>query len=531
MRSHRLIIGILTVIVALAAAASHGRPAHAEIERAPEFRERIDDAILGGVAYLRHEQRSDGRWPSRYDESQPCATSALAYHTLAVCGVSVDDTMMQRAYKALREDYKSVKGNLPTYAAGILMMAIADHATPAYRDSLDNIRRDEKVRRGVKNSVSKADKRWMRELVRRMSDSQDKSGAWNYGGRVRNRGFDNSNTQYAVLGLRAAARMGVDVPIKTWRRLYHHLLGTQNKDGAKIPRPRPPDRKRGQTWERVVDRARGWGYRAADAGRNRDMSTATMTLGCLGSLIICRAELSRRGALSPDEDAAADQATHDGLAWVERWSKLHSVRRVEHWIGYILYGLERAARLGDREYIGEFDWYASGVDKLLHRQEDEGRFAGQYGSVIETCFALLFLRRGTAPVRRVTPVTGDAPLDWDLAEASHGEAFESFVDLVLSRWRRAQSKKTRAAVVLGTASLGPRVVLPLLRRMDASAERTRVAAYGLLTRVTDIELSFDAAADGPARAEALEAWELWYLRAAEKLEYDQERGRLSVPPK
>src|SRR6266446_5885514 len=45
-------------------------------------------------------------------------------------------------------------------------------------------------------------------------------------------GWDNSNSQFAVLGLHSAAHAGVKLPKEVWERVEMHCRETQNADGS-----------------------------------------------------------------------------------------------------------------------------------------------------------------------------------------------------------------------------------------------------------------------------------------------------------
>ena len=55
------------------------------------------------------------------------------------------------------------------------------------------------------------------------------SGYWRYP----SGGFDLSNTQYALLGLKAADRCGLEVPASTWKAALDFLLGFQAPTGRR----------------------------------------------------------------------------------------------------------------------------------------------------------------------------------------------------------------------------------------------------------------------------------------------------------
>jgi hypothetical protein len=98
-----------------------------------------------------------------------------------------------------------------------------------------------------------------------------------------------------------------------------------------------------------------------------------------------------------------EAAIRDGFLW---WSQHRSVRRVpsgnpdnwERYYCYGLYGLERACELNGVAWIDDWDWYHDGAEMLLASQRPDGSFAG---SLHDTCFAVLFLKKAHAPV--VTP--------------------------------------------------------------------------------------------------------------------------------
>lgn len=76
--------------------------------------------------------------------------------------------------------------------------------------------------------------RYVRELSLAASftvDHQWPSGSWYYFGTTEH-GGDTSHTQYAVLGLWAATRAGVRIPMSVWSRVADWHLKNQNEDGG-----------------------------------------------------------------------------------------------------------------------------------------------------------------------------------------------------------------------------------------------------------------------------------------------------------
>jgi hypothetical protein len=69
------------------------------------------------------------------------------------------------------------------------------------------------------------------------------------------------------------------------------------------------------------------------------------------------------------------------------------------WSFYRIYGLERVGALEQVERIGDCAWYPEGAARLCAAQAEDGGWAGE----VQTCFALLFLKRATrAPAAAVT---------------------------------------------------------------------------------------------------------------------------------
>ena len=65
---------------------------------------------------------------------------------------------------------------------------------------------------------------------------------------------------------------------------------------------------------------------------------------------------------------------------------------------YFLWSVERVAVVYDLRTIGGQDWYAWGVSVLLAHQAGDGSWKDAFPGPIDTCFALLFLKRGSVPI-------------------------------------------------------------------------------------------------------------------------------------
>jgi hypothetical protein len=541
----RAIRGALLVLVAASAGALADPPAPGRIERAPEFQARVGKAIERGVEWIREAQQADGSFPAYAD--YPGATTAFAYHAMRACGVPKDDVAAANAWNALRRGYK--KADLKTYTAVLYLMAIASHGEPVAKPV------DE---RDVRLSVE--DARWATEIACCLAGGQDEDGRWTYqvdttaktvgSGTVAPRApglYDHSNTQYALLGLKCAARCRVAVDPSVWKRSLLYFLAEQEADG--------PESARGAGWAgprtkpRVgpdpVDHARGWGYMGHADKTTWRLAIPSMTAGGVSSIVICRSELMGTHEMTQKLDADSERAAWDGLAWLgAKWdpSPPAGKRSAPLPDPYEFYGVERAGVLAGVERMGDVDWYARGAARLLDGQERDGKWragstpgaAAQGVSVdpahhlVDTCFALLFLAKGTTPVRRgaVTDVGGDVDINFAAAAKVSGKDLDDVLDLVLARRRRATDDAVVARLFDGATSIGPKIVEPLLVRMESPDADKRAAAHELLARATGLDFGWRADATPESRGDAVVKWQTWWIAAKDKLVYDPAAKRL-----
>ncbi len=191
---------------------------------------------------------------------------------------------------------------------------------------------------------------------------------------------DFSNTQFAILGLRAARDAGIEIPKATWKAALDYLRKFQRPDG-------------------------GWGY--VMGGQPDEASYASLTCAGICSTAICQAALGVK-------DVRGDAMVKKGLAWVRKHLDLERNANVESssligprgWQYYHLYCVERVARvLGLADLEGRA-WYPKGAAFLVAKQLPDGGWLDEpgpgaqppYFQTADTCFALLFLTRATRPL-------------------------------------------------------------------------------------------------------------------------------------
>ena len=424
-------------------------PARTEEEGEP-FEARVTHAIERGAAWLAAQQRNVGDYPAFSDPAQPgtfnpmdVGLNALVVLTLAHCGVDPDAVAIKKCLNFCRTHYSgdptkgswNLKGSgrLTVYTAAALIMALIEVNAPGGgkgpRIKYDRYGKPQPPKRRPDCKMSSSDKRWVKELVAFLVEQQvASSGGWRYPGNPVDSveaDTDLSNTQYALLGLDAAARCGIDAPIDTWVKAGEHVLREQEEEGIDVPLwvveedegagQAPTFREIGQT------QARGWGYLP---GHN-ELPTGSMTCAGVTCLAMVKERLWLRGKLEDALSRRLDRGMLDGLAWLaDRFTVKDNPEPPSMWHYYYLYGLERTGSKTGVEYIGRHDWYREGAEHLLAAQLDSGAWkeAGGDGrpadttesAVTQTCFALLFLERATQkPVIPVTPPTltggGGAP--------------------------------------------------------------------------------------------------------------------------
>jgi hypothetical protein len=307
----------------------------------------VENAIDSGIEFLGRisQDKSTGRWPGHpeYGTGQ----TALATLALLNCGVPPNDRGVQKALEVLR-----FQAPTKTYEAALQIMVLAT-AEPA-RDRAS-------IQRNVEWLVA----------------AQNASGGWSYSQAPA--APDESNSQFALLGLWEAQRAGVDVPIDAFRRSAEYWSKQQRGDG-------------------------GWGYRFGG------LSTGSMTCAGIASMLITEDALNV-GDASVNGDQiqccggdAQEKRVDRGLDWLARRFSVRTNPPTGSttYLYYYLYALERVGRLSGRRFIGTHDWYREAAARLLGLQQLAGSFGSgsmqESDAVTATSLALLFLSKGKRKV-------------------------------------------------------------------------------------------------------------------------------------
>jgi uncharacterized Zn finger protein (UPF0148 family) len=176
---------------------------------------------------------------------------------------------------------------------------------------------------------------------------------------------DTSVTQFAILGLHAAARCGFTVPKSVWEKCLKEMEARHCKDG-------------------------GWQYHYAGA-----TSYGSMTCAGICSLALCRFYLGEKDYLN-------HPMIQSGMKWLGDNFSVDKNPKESSWSKYYLYSIERVGVFAATDTIGEHKWYGKGAKYLVDTQTKDGAWTGTSENQEKgTAFGLLFLTRATSPVKAV----------------------------------------------------------------------------------------------------------------------------------
>jgi hypothetical protein len=394
-----------------------GKPAPKAEPGVPDaaLQERINAAIDKGAAWLRTQQKDSGWMAPVVQRGEPrykIGTSALAGLALLASGDTRGTPALDKIMTVCRAEDESLgtTGGRTTYETGVLMMFTVEY----YRSRAKEAPPKGGTREGrpPKNPCSLPPDvlAWLQQMVDWMVSKQQDNGGWGYPAHRP----DLSNTQYAILGIRAARDCGANVPATTFEKALALALAWQAQDGPKARRLLPNADPSGSPYViEAGDRERGWPYMTAPP----PAYTGSMTTAGLALLAVSHDALLRPRHLERYDSAAqrvTEQAVQDGFAWLDKhWTvERNPGPSAPNWHYYYLYGLERAAALCGRSLVGLHDWYIEGARYLVDQQKPEGfwgtgtlGFDNEYeaNTLLDTCWALLFLKRATRPMPPIEP--------------------------------------------------------------------------------------------------------------------------------
>ena len=354
-------------------------PLGAQAKREP-LADRVKKSIDAGAAYMKRVQRANGSWDVDGDAfSNASVTNAggkTALATLAMlnAGFSPKDPAVARALANLR----AIEPD-STYTCGLQLLVYAEAGLPEDRQRIqDNVR-------------------WLLEA--RVYRNNDFIG-WSYSKKIGGGVADNSNTQYAVLGLWAAKQAGIVIQDSVWKEIRDYYTDHQEPSG-------------------------GWNYAVGRKFGAVGGVSITMTSAGLCGLLIAGMEMNLRREVLNQNGTATNCGKYDENPPVQKalnWLGVNFTPDVPGRTFYHLYGIERAGRLSGLRFFGNHDWYREGCEFLVERQRPDGswQIGGAWDNwpVVSTSFALLFLSKGRTPVLMSKLVHGpwprvEADTDWN----------------------------------------------------------------------------------------------------------------------
>ncbi|MGC8552444.1 MAG: DUF4159 domain-containing protein [Phycisphaerae bacterium] len=336
--------------------------------------QKVIAAIERGVHYLVTHQRPDGSWDSGgfnwmmglVGTNEQGGQSCLVTEALIDVAQSLHDPEISMFSPAMQKALKYIAGlrKQSTYVASFQANALAllpNNSKREYRDALQ----------------------WD---LKYLLHSMHHDGAYSYtwaapqGINPRQPGrWDNSNTQYGVLGLWACAHAGLEVPIVDWERADQHWRRSQYMDGT-------------------------WGYGGfPDRPTRPSASRPWFTAAGLASLFITDEYLRHQAVMQPIPDENI----------VRGMKALASHFNTGETDLYAMYGQVRTGLATGLQYMAGHNWYQWFASDLVQRQYENGSWDANivafgwqnhtpqnpnHHSIVGTAYALLALDRGLNPV-------------------------------------------------------------------------------------------------------------------------------------
>ncbi|MFH1746603.1 MAG: DUF4159 domain-containing protein [Planctomycetota bacterium] len=307
----------------------------------------VEAAIRRGVAWLQAQRKAEGHWEQNNSTADIVwgGDTGLALLALLYAGEDPRTEAMDESIEWL--SYQTLNG---TYTYGTRAHVLARVPGEKFRQRLED------------------DLDWL--VTNIWPTDSDNPGAYDYtalpDGRTRGK-WDNSNSQYGVLGVWMATDAGLTAPLEYWQLVGQHWTRHQQSDG-------------------------GWTYRASG------QSTGSMTAAGLATLFVV---LDRIYGDNPKDAVGLTSAINSGLTWLGREYTPENPFGDRMWLYYYLYGVERAGRASGYKYFRNKDWFREGAAFLLSKQEEDGSWRGSgelMSDLRNTSFALMFLCHGRAPL-------------------------------------------------------------------------------------------------------------------------------------
>jgi len=326
-----------------------------------------DNAIRLAQDYLFKNKTDDGNWeliPARLPtgagpfagqntrSGQFGGRTAMAVYALLCSGVSPTDPRLVPAIEFMKKtDYTGV------YSGGFRLQALA--------------------RLPMTDEVKSLIKRDYEMILNAVVSEGDGKGHFDYVTASGRKSYSHSRSQYGILGIWAAAQSGIEVRPQIWKLIE-------------------------EAWIRNQDISGGWTYTSQADNSKKHAVTPGMTAAAVSSLFIT-ADYTRNSEALCNGNPPNLPALDKGLQWLgdnmKNVAMNENFDRSFHFVS--LYAVERVGLASGLAEIGGVDWFEKGRTWLLSRQRKEGSWSSGNSVTTEfgdTCFALMFLSRGTSPM-------------------------------------------------------------------------------------------------------------------------------------
>jgi hypothetical protein len=385
---------------------SWARPAFAAEPRKEPLADQVRKSIERGINYLRQQQRPGGHWEvDATCAAVPGGWTCLTLLALLTAGVPPDDPMVQKGLAWVRQQEPD-----KTYVRGLQTAVFVKAGQPEDKERIQHNADWLIDARVFDNDPFFEHQRQVGALFAFSSEGplhhlpvlpldRDNTNhpfvGWTYA-KSSGRLADNSNTQYALLGLYAAHSAGAKIDRKVWRLAREMYVRKQQPDG-------------------------GWFYDT----RFGTGTTLTMTTAGLSGLVICDRVLNAgREVIRSDGTGAGcglygeDRRAAGAFSWVGKRFDIIN----QHSVYYNLHGLARVGLLTGQRFLSDdsgqatHDWYREGCEYLVSRQNlKDGSWKGmgrEPWPVVCTSYSLLFLCQGRTPVL-ICKLAHGPDQDWD----------------------------------------------------------------------------------------------------------------------
>ncbi|MFY7891683.1 MAG: DUF4159 domain-containing protein [Pirellula sp.] len=369
----------------------------------------VQQAIEDLLQYFRRTQNRQakdgpvGAWQGHQD--QKTGLTSLVVLALLSAGRKPNDTEVARAM-----DYIRSEPPMQVYEASLQIMAMC-LAEPGRDRAL--------IERNVE---------WLIQ-------AQQADGGWAY--RQDRGASDESNTQFAVLALWEASRIGIEIP--------------------------QPVIQKGRTyWLNKMSPAGTWGY------RGDPKPLGSMTCAGIASMLILEDASATQDARAQGnqiqcctQGAAEAYDLEKSLRWLADNFSVTQNPGSAAWYMYYMYGLERVGRLSGQRFIGQHDWYREGCDAIVGPKNSRLMGVTQGSAGIESAaaraMALLFLSKGKRQVviGQLQHSTDPQDRDWN----RHRKSIQHLTGHIELAWKRDLAWQT---IKLQRATLPDLLETPVL---------------------------------------------------------------------